>query len=741
MRFSRVTGSLRSDSVGGGGSQGLTHLEPLPSPMSSTPMRQCLSALHCRPPSFLRPTSIFLTDPLALVLVDKHGSQSCCPECAGNNNSEDLDEIYEVEPNRVLGSLKSNCWNNKYFKASKKNGVDKSVVFCRLCTEVGKGDEGIKYSGSTTNLHNHDSRHHNDNSSASETSQTRSSELFGFVRNSGKKWSKNSIQWKKMTDAITKWIIKDSRPTSIVEDEGLKTVFEMMCPEYEVPCRKTITNYMEKMYKKKHKDVCEELSGIDWFAYTGDGGSSINRMSLQVNQVHYINDDFELKSKTLGMRENKDDHSAENFRMRSDDDLEEFGVPESKICQWVTDNENKMLAAFPENRSGCLAHLINSNVEEGMKNDVANEVTQKLKDIATLHNTSSKFRYEVECQQIEMGLKPKRIQQAVCNRWGSMKSSIESALPSGEDYSDDYFEAIDRALNALAAKTKKKDQRKRVKELVLSRAEMTRLKALHKLLKGYDVSITVLGTSKVSGSLVFPILETIKTCVLKEDSDDPTFIQEMKRKMKTDLSDRIAKYVNTTVLRNASALDPREKKLKFMPSKATRKVVQDRILAELKSVRLSEQDPVSESHQLSAGLDSSDEEIEEPASKRKRNHFGIMYQDSDDDEDSPTISVEDEWKMFLDEPQCDYDIDPLQWYKERQQKYPTIVKLARSVRHQMIHCFKIIDSRFYRKYLTIPATSTESERAFSAMGVLLTKKRLSMLPSHVDMQMFLKDCL
>ena len=40
--------------------------------------------------------------------------------------------------------------------------------------------------------------------------------------------------------------------------------------------------------------------------------------------------------------------------------------------------------------------------------------------------------------------------------------------------------------------------------------------------------------------------------------------------------------------------------------------------------------------------------------------------------------------MYLDEPQCDYDIDPLQWYKERQQKYPTIVKLARLVSHRMI---------------------------------------------------------
>ena len=88
---------------------------------------------YCRPPSFLR-------------LVDKHGSQSYCPECAGNNNSEDLDETYEVEPNRVLGSVKSTCWNNKYFKTSKKNGVDKSVCgVLQALHRSWKGDEGIKY--------------------------------------------------------------------------------------------------------------------------------------------------------------------------------------------------------------------------------------------------------------------------------------------------------------------------------------------------------------------------------------------------------------------------------------------------------------------------------------------------------------------------------------------------------------------------------------------------------------------
>ena len=56
------------------------------------------------------------------------------------------------------------------------------------------------------------------------------------------------------------------------------------------------------------------------------------------------------------------------------------------------------------------------------------------------------------------------------------------------------------------------------------------------------------------------------------------------------------------------------------------------------------------------------------------------------------------------------------------EEYPTLVRLA-------------------RKYLCVPATSAQAERAFSRMGWLLNKRRLSLSGESVLMQMFLKDNL
>ena len=66
--------------------------------------------------------------------------------------------------------------------------------------------------------------------------------------------------------------------------------------------------------------------------------------------------------------------------------------------------------------------------------------------------------------------------------------------------------------------------------------------------------------------------------------------------------------------------------------------------------------------------------------------------------------------------------DPLGYWKINRFKYPNLIKLV-------------------KKYLCIPATSTESERTFSNLNNLLTKKRLCMKGETVNAQLFLKDKL
>ena len=59
---------------------------------------------------------------------------------------------------------------------------------------------------------------------------------------------------------------------------------------------------------------------------------------------------------------------------------------------------------------------------------------------------------------------------------------------------------------------------------------------------------------------------------------------------------------------------------------------------------------------------------------------------------------------------------------ERKEEYATLVRLA-------------------RKYLCVPGASTQAERAFSCMGWLLNKIRLSMSGETVSMQLSLEDNL
>ena len=77
---------------------------------------------------------------------------------------------------------------------------------------------------------------------------------------------------------------------------------------------------------------------------------------------------------------------------------------------------------------------------------------------------------------------------------------------------------------------------------------------------------------------------------------------------------------------------------------------------------------------------------------------------------------------YRNEPALERDKDPLGWWRTRRLQYPTLVRLA-------------------RKFLCVPATSTQAERVFSWMGFLLNKRRLSLSGESVLMQLFLKDNL
>jgi zinc finger BED domain-containing protein 1 (E3 SUMO-protein ligase ZBED1) len=103
-----------------------------------------------------------------------------------------------------------------------------------------------------------------------------------------------------------------------------------------------------------------------------------------------------------------------------------------------------------------------------------------------------------------------------------------------------------------------------------------------------------------------------------------------------------------------------------------------------------------------------------------------LYELSSDSEDEPLISRPSCTKTVVEQyrldQQIEQDLDPLQWWKLHEDKYPVLAKLA-------------------RKYLASTATTVPCERLFSVSGYIVNKKRASLEPTNVDKLVCLSNWL
>ena len=297
------------------------------------------------------------------------------------------------KPHQVLKKTPTSIvWNFFSFRQYKNKEVDETHVFCQLC-EGEKQDTGMPYTSSTTNMTGHLKKEHAKEFKAFEEEKNRKSgsniKNYFSSEKPVNKWSKSSEKWKNLTMSIAKWFVKDSRPALMVEDEGFIRFMEQAQPQFIMPCRITITNYIEKLYVEVKEKVKDELKQIEFVAKSTDGGSSSNASSFQETGVHGITNDFQMKYFTLAVKECKDEHTAENYRKNTDKVEEEFEVKE-KVVMTTTDNEAKMRKAYKDHeRTGCMSHFIHSSVNVGStKEEVVNKIILKHRKIAAKHNKS-----------------------------------------------------------------------------------------------------------------------------------------------------------------------------------------------------------------------------------------------------------------------------------------------------------------------------------------------------------------
>ena len=120
--------------------------------------------------------------------------------------------------------------------------------------------------------------------------------------------------------------------------------------------------------------------------------------------------------------------------------------------------------------------------------------------------------------------------------------------------------------------------------------------------------------------------------------------------------------------------------------------------------------------QTNDDTDSANETICEPKSKR------IKLMKSDSNEGVATESAADELHCYKNEKKVAESVDPLQWWKLNEHRYPKLALLAKTC-------------------LCIPATSVPCEHLFSSAGYIVNKTRSSLEPNTVNMLVCLRSWL
>lgn len=257
---------------------------------------------------------------------------------------------------------------------------------------------------------------------------------------------------------------------------------------------------------------------------------------------------------------------------------------------------------------------------------------------------------------------------------------------------------------------------RKASHLLLTWQDLDALNAINAALSPLAEFTDVMSGEKyVTISAVLPIIDLLKTSVLKQNPDDTSMTNELRSSITDDLLTRNQDSDAIHLLQIASFLDPRFK---------------EKFVTEIEDVK---ETVVSDAIALDTGDSSSNQspfpppgvDGSPPPAKKAKRSLGSLFKENDTEYcDLPaSISPEQKIKREIDtyltrEQKLDVEQNPLDWWKTHESMYPLLAKVS-------------------KKYLCPPATSTSSERVFSKGGQIVTPFRASLKPETVEMLIFL----
>ena len=488
----------------------------------------------------------------------------------------------------------------------------------------------------------------------------------------------------------------DLKPISMVEGLGFRYFLHSLNPQYKVPCRKTVSKYLQKLYEEEKADLISTITGLD-VSITSDLWTSTAQQGYIGITAHYISSDWILSSKVLGTRLVVERHTGTNIASEILKIKTEFQL--SSCVALVTDNAANMLTASRElnlAHVNCFAHTLQLAIEDGLKLPQILRVLGAARKLGTHFSHSLLATNALLCKQGDSKLK---LVQDVPTRWNSSYDMMARLLKLRVAVYGVIFDESVTSPNDRVKLDIRDDFWKVMEDIVPVLDPLA------------DITEVLGKEDQPTGSGVHVILYSIFKDVLNFVDHDSNVVRNMKLKIKEGLQKRFKvsdqgqpmDAVLGSPLLIASLLDPRYKTL------VGRDIVPE---GKIEILYLVVTDSMGELNNPTATQEDSNSGAAVPPKKSKL--WEILGGEVSSNYNQQ--SQRDELLDYIREPVT--ISDPLMWWKRNEFKFPRLGQLA-------------------KKYLAVPATAVPSERTFFTAGLTVTKLRANLDAGSVDQIVFL----
>jgi len=336
-----------------------------------------------------------------------------------------------------------------YFK--KTNHIKKDTASCNTCLKT----LSTKWS-STSGLIRHLECEHKSkfteylklNEDALQvTNQDQSKKLKQMKIFETQVWKNTDEKSKAITKKIGIWLAAGLMPYNSVELLEFIELIQLLQPKYKVPGRLTFSH---RIIPKLANDLAQQIkddliinNNYSSVSFTSDLWTSIANSSFISLTIHFITEEFELKSLVLGVKHFPGTHSGFLISQKLNEIFLNYDLKDlsSKNAYIITDNGRNMLSGIRNlNVVGltCFAHTLQLMINDVRKEtNNFNETLEKARKIVGHYKHSAKATTRLHEKQVALELPVLELVQDCKTRWNSEFRMLDRLLLNKQALNDD----------------------------------------------------------------------------------------------------------------------------------------------------------------------------------------------------------------------------------------------------------------------------------------------------------------